>query len=159
MAPQRRLGMRQWKRTAGQWALTAMLLLISASVWAGNVSPLIQDSGTRVGIGTAGPFFGLVHIENSTATQALFARTTVGSGTNYGMDVEATGVGAASNVAAYFNAAGGTGNSGIVIAGPAAGAQNYAIYSSADAASYFSGAMGLGTTTPAARLHLRGADV
>jgi hypothetical protein len=75
------------------------------------------------------------------------------------LDAEATGVGAASNVGGFFNAGGGTANSGIVIAGPSAGAQNYALYSPASAASFFSGAVGLGTMTPAARLHVMGADV
>jgi len=45
------LGTKQWS-----WLLTsACLLSVAPSVWAGNVSPTIQDSGTAVGIGTNTP--------------------------------------------------------------------------------------------------------
>ena len=150
--------MKQWRRMARQWTLTSMLLLVAASVWAGNVSPLIQDTGARVGIGTAGPYYALMHVENAATPLALFARSTAGSGSNYGLDVEATGVGAALNTAGFFYASGATANTGIEIAGPAAGAQNYALLSRTDAVSYFAGPMGLGTTSPAARLHVMGTN-
>src|SRR3989442_15862288 len=41
-----------------QWSwliASACLLSASPSVWAGNVSPMIQDTGTSVGIGTTTP--------------------------------------------------------------------------------------------------------
>src|SRR5207302_7048340 len=37
------------------WIAPVCLLTATASVWAGNVSPTIQDTGTAVGIGTATP--------------------------------------------------------------------------------------------------------
>src|SRR5262249_58896165 len=142
------------RRVARQWALTSVVLLSAASVWAGNVSTLINDSGTRVGIGTTGPYYALMHVENTATPLALFARSTAGTGSNYGLDVEATGVGAALNTAGFFYATGATANTGIEIAGPAAGPQNYALLSRTDAVSYFAGPIGLGTPSPVPRRHI-----
>src|SRR5436190_4344494 len=45
------LGTKQW----GWLIAGACLLSATPSVWAGNVSPSIQDTGTAVGIGTTTP--------------------------------------------------------------------------------------------------------
>src|SRR4030095_16806888 len=125
--------MKRWRRAVRQWALTSVVLLSAASVWAGNVSTQINDSGTRVGIGTSGPYYALWRVENTATTLALCDRLAAGTGSNYGLDIEATGVGAALNTAGFFYATGGTANTGIEIAGAAARAQNYTILSRTDA--------------------------
>ena len=84
--------------------------------------------------------------------RAISGVNTNTSGTNYGGVFIGSGVGATAHTGGYFNAAGATTNYGVRIAGPASGANNYAIYADAAAQSYFAGNVGIGTTTPGAPL-------
>ena len=75
------------------------------------------------------------------------------TGTGYGVQAIIGGA-ATTGYGLYASATGATNNYSIYIAGAGAGANNYAIYSSTGDKSYFSGSMGLGITTPAAKLHV-----
>jgi hypothetical protein len=90
------------------------------------------------------------------AVEGVQTRTT---GINYASVFQATGSGATFNTGAYINASGGTTNYGVRIVGPTSGANNYAIYSDAAAQSYFAGNVGIGTSSPAAKLESSAASV
>jgi hypothetical protein len=112
-----------------------------------------QFSMPRLGLGAAPTGGNRLNVAQTTAGTGALINCTAASGSNYGFDSEATGSGATLNCGGYFYAVGGTTNYGVQVAGPGAGANNYAIYSSAAAKSYFAGGLGVGTTTPAAQTH------
>jgi len=75
-------------------------------------------------------------------------------GTGYAVYASKTGA-STTNVGGYFEASGGTNNYGIQIPSPAAGANNYAIYSNSAAQSYFAGDLSCNRiyTTAATQAH------
>ncbi len=60
---------RSSRQLGWQWVLVGALLIIGrfTVVWAGNVSPSIEDTGTNVGIGTTGPVSKLDIQENNSS--------------------------------------------------------------------------------------------
>jgi hypothetical protein len=82
----------------------------------------------NLGIGTTGPAYSL-EIRSTNAGQAAYIRSDATSGTNYGIDAEAVGSGATTNIGGYFAARNATNNYAIIVP-----------------AGY--GNVGIGTTTP-----------
>src|SRR5262249_29368701 len=78
-----------------------------------------------------------LQIERTSAGQATYSINTATSGTNYGIDCEALGVGASTNIGGYFAASGGGSNYAIIVP------QNF-------------GSVGIGTSAPTALLSVNG---
>jgi hypothetical protein len=110
------------------------------------------NSAGKVGIG------GYLDVTTSTNSKAIIGITTRTSGTNYGIDAQATGSGATANFGGLFAASGATSNYaiGITYNYPAAGTNNYAIYSASEAKSFFTGNVGIGTSAPLSKLGVLG---
>ncbi|MBI5732514.1 hypothetical protein HY967_00955 [Candidatus Jorgensenbacteria bacterium] len=120
------------------------------------------------GVGENPTDFPLVYVEESDPTDsftiqgALFARHRGGATAGriavaLEADSNSTTTSGGMNVGGYFSGDGNTENRGIQISGPAiASANNYALYISSPAKSYFTGSVGIGTSTPAAPLHVVG---
>ena len=74
----------------------------------------ITSSG-NVGIGTASPTYGRLQVEKAAPGQVIYSVSNSTSGTNYGIDAEAIGSGAQTNVGGFFAAAGATYNYAIIV--------------------------------------------
>lgn len=125
-----------------------------------SVSGASYFSG-NVGIGTENPIFSKLQIGTTDAGKAaIYARTDATSGTNYGIDAEALGVGGVSNIASYFAASGAATNIAVLIPNgyPLPGNDNFAIKSESTAKSYFAGNVGIGTTNPSTKVDITGSD-
>jgi len=130
--------------------LVPLLLWGQTPVWLPSGNNLYVPAGTSVGVGTT-PAAG-VQLFVAGPGQAFNATANGGSGTvNYGVLGQAVGA-ATANTGFYANAFGAASNYGVRIVNPAAGANNWAIYSDATAQSYFAGNVGIGTTSPEAHL-------
>jgi hypothetical protein len=74
----------------------------------------LADSTDNVGIGTTSPGFKL-EVRSTNAGQAAYIRSDAATGTNYGVDAEAMGVGATTNIGGWFTASGATNNYAIIV--------------------------------------------
>jgi len=79
------------------------------------------------------------------------------SGTHFAnTGIVASATGASNNYGGRFDASGGSSNYGVYIPSPTAGANNYALFSSASAQNYFGGSVGIRDTTPTSTLTVSG---
>ncbi len=118
-------------RISGYFA--SILNSASANQWGVRVEPTCSSSATSVCRGVqAGVLTAAAAYTVGTATSLYVANPSKGAGSSI------------------------TTNYGIYIADQNAGATNYALYSDTSAASYFGGNVGIGTTGPAAKLHIVG---
>ena len=101
-----------------------------------NYALIVPPSSGNVGVGTTNPRFKL-EVNSSDEGQAVFFRTDAITGTNYGIDAEAAGSGATTNIGGWFAASGASHNYAIVVP-PGAGN------------------VGIGTTTPGQQLEVVG---
>src|SRR5207302_1684396 len=79
-----------------------------------NVSQVTIKEGGNVGIGTTAPGYKL-EVRSTNTGQASYIRSDATTGTNYGIDAEAMGSGATTNVGGYFTASGGTNNYALIV--------------------------------------------
>jgi len=79
-----------------------------------NSGLLLQPSGGNVGIGTLAPNHPL-EAHSTTPGQVGYFHSTSTSGTNYGLDAGAQGVGAETNIGAYLYASGAASNHAIIV--------------------------------------------
>ncbi|MFZ2187076.1 MAG: hypothetical protein WAV46_00370, partial [Candidatus Moraniibacteriota bacterium] len=128
---------------------TAYALYADAGAGAGTEYTAAFMNG-NVGIGTATPGSKLV-VTGTGTTSGDFKNTGTGA-TQYGLNAEATGA-STLNIAGYFWSSGASANYGIQL-GVGAAANNYSIYASGGAQSYFAGNVGIGDTTPDGTLDL-----
>lgn len=110
--------------------LVATLLIIGrfTLAWAGNVSPMIQDTGTRVGIGTTGPTYTL-----DIMGRGLFRSNNWPLGVSNSAGTSLAWMGTSNNALIFYNAAG---TEMVRIA--------------------MSGNFGIGTASPVTKLHVAG---
>lgn len=120
---------------------------VSVSASTGNVS---LANNIAVGGSSAQTTIGVKSDINYVNGFGAFIRNNATTGTNYGVDAEASGSGATENVGLYAYATGATTNKGIQIQGPTVASGSWALYASASAASYFSGKVQIGSTSPLA---------
>ena len=119
-----------------------------------GVARLTVNATGQVGIGTTSPGSKLEVIPGG--GQGINCLNNGGAGTvNYAVMAQAAGA-ASANTGLYVNVTGATNNYGVRIVNPPAAANSYAIYSDAAAKSYFSGSVGIGTTTPSQKLDVVG---
>ncbi|MHB8123946.1 MAG: tail fiber domain-containing protein, partial [Desulfuromonadaceae bacterium] len=121
-------------------------------------------AGLYCGIGAAGASPYALNIENNIANARGIQVKIVDNGTGnspYGLVTELSGT-ALQNVGHYFHVANGTINIGVQFGVLAAGANNYCIYSTAEAKSYHKGRFGVGTggyaSAPRGHLDVNGAS-
>jgi hypothetical protein len=142
--------------------LAILLTLASVHVDAQTVFVPGGTVGTstngNVGIGTNAPGSHCLEVITSATGNDIAVRGAIGrpSGDNYAFAGYASGAGANSNNGGLFYASGATINRGVYIYNVAAGANNFALYSESAAQSYFAGNVGIGTTSPSAKLDVRG---
>ena len=94
-------------------------------------------------------------VANDQAIRGVNSATTGG---NYGAVFVANGSGASTNRGVYTTASGATTNQELYIDSLAASPNNWAIYSTSAAQSYFGGSVGIGIGTPAAKLTVVGTN-
>lgn len=120
---------------------------------------VISESGGNIGIGTTTPEFDThLQVQGTAPGAQIRSYSTSSTGTNYGIDSGATGIGSSSNVGGFFMASGAGTNKAIYISGVSAKEYNWALYSDAAAQSFFSGNVGIGTKYPARALHIKTAS-
>jgi hypothetical protein len=103
---------------------------------------MVIDTSGKIGIGTLTPG-GKLDVQNSSETISAQIINSSSSGNVYGVNVLATGAGGTNHYAGRFQASGAT--------------ENFAIYADgAGSKSYFSGNVGIGTTSPSSKLHVSG---
>jgi len=119
----------------------------------------VMKTDGKVGIGTTAPSARLHVDATTTVASAFIIRNAYAAGNATGMDINITGSNSGTNTAGFFYAINGTGNKGVYISGTPAAATNWALYSDSAAQSYFSGNVGIGTTTPPAKLTVQGGDI
>jgi hypothetical protein len=140
--------------TAGGLTLGRIVFPTTGGLLTGDGNLFWDNTNKRLGIGTSAPT-ALLHAVSATNNTGFYSRISTTSGSNYGLDAGSIGAGATLNVGGYFGALNGTTNYGVQIGAPTAGANNYALYSSSAAQSYFAGNVGIGVTAPATILHTR----
>jgi hypothetical protein len=119
------------------------------------VERMTFDINGNVGIGTTTPGAKLdvaAVIANGIAVRGV---NSSGSGNKYGGYFEANG-GGTINIGLMATASGATSNYSMYLNGPSSGPNNYALYCSATARSYFADTLGIGTTTPLRLFHVQG---
>ena len=113
---------------------------------------LMIDNGTAVGVGV-NP---IARFDvRGTKAYNIISYNNGTNANNYGLDCEAYGAGT-NNTGGYFYAANATSNKGVVIDQVALGDNNYALYSSSAAKSYFQGKVGIATSSPGSTLSVAG---
>lgn len=123
--------------------------LSSSSISSGTVLDLSSSSAA----GTASSSSKVLNISRS-------GTNSNSSHTAYGLYSSVANTGTTStNVGGYFSASGASTNYGIKISYPGASTNNYAIYCDADAKSYFSGDVGIGTSSPSYKLQVQSDNV
>jgi hypothetical protein len=116
------------------------LYIRGGSTISNNALVIANSSGTTI--------FNVTGIGSVQAKQ-FYGYSTTTTGSNFALSAECTGVGATMNGGLQIYASGGTTNKGIEMypGYPAAGTNNWAIYSACAAKSYFEGNVLIGTTT------------
>lgn len=115
---------------------------------------VLAITSSKVGVGVT-PNYKL-DIATSTANdRGINVSHTAATGVNYGGLFNVTGA-ATTNTGIYIEATGATNNKGLYIANPTLGTNNFAIFSSATAKSYFGGHVGIGSTDGTYALQITG---
>jgi len=132
---------RNWRlhanvETAGDFEILQSTSTTGSPAYGSGVARFYISPAGNVGIGTTTPVakLSIRTTDTDAATYSIAAKTT---GTNYGVDAEAVGSGATTNVGGYFAASGATSNYAIIVP------SGY-------------GSVGIGTTTPSYTLTVAG---
>ncbi len=132
---------RNWRlhanvETAGDFEILQSTSTTGSPAYGSGVARFYISPAGNVGIGTTAPVakLSIRTTDTDAATYSIAAKTT---GTNYGVDAEAVGSGATTNVGGYFAASGATSNYAIIVP------SGY-------------GSVGIGTTTPSYTLTVAG---
>ena len=128
---------------------------LKEALWTKNGPAKIFYNTGNVGIGTDEPGTAKLSIITSAIGSygVKISNTGNDASTHYALNAEATGSGSG-NVAGYFSAKNANYNYGVYIGAPASGANNWSLYSSGTAKSYFNGSVGIGTASPSTSLKL-----